>query len=158
MKKTVSVLDKNMVIISSVVLFKKIRGNKKKWFLTKNNEDESWEFPNTMVRKGESSARAALRMMGEKGGMSVQVLEEAGRAGGATTLKNKTYPLRNIYYLLRQKSEQGETIGFGESDWFTYANAIRKLSKREQQMLRQAREVLKKWEKKQEERKKKTRK
>jgi ADP-ribose pyrophosphatase YjhB (NUDIX family) len=154
MKKALSVLDKNMVIISSAVLFKKLRGNKKKWFLVKNSEEENWEFPNTIVRKGESSARAALRIMGEKGGMSVQVLEEAGRAGGATTLKDKTCPLRHIYYLLREKSDSGEPIGFGEVEWFTYANAIRKVSKREQQMLRQAREELKSWEKRQEEKEK----
>ncbi|MBN1168957.1 NUDIX domain-containing protein [Candidatus Woesebacteria bacterium] len=158
-KGAVSVLNKNMVIISSVVLFKKLRGNKKKWFLVKNMEEDNWEFPNTIVRKGESSARAALRMMGEKGGMTVQVLEEAGRAGGATTLKDKTYPLRHIYYLLREKSgAEGEAIGFEESSWFTYANAIRKLSKREQQMLRQAREELKAWEKRQEEKKEKKKK
>lgn len=153
MKKVVSVLDKNMVIISSAVIYKKIKKNNEKWFLVKNTEEENWEFPNTIVRKGESSARASLRLMGEKGGMSIQVLEEAGRAGGATTLKDKTYPLRRIYYLMRVKSGSKEAIGFEETEWFSYANAIRKLSKREQQMLRQAREELRAWEKRKQEEK-----
>jgi ADP-ribose pyrophosphatase YjhB (NUDIX family) len=152
-KRVVSVLDKNMVIVSSPILFKKSRGKKKKWFLIKKNKEGGWDFPSATVRKGESSARASIRIMGEKGGMSVQVLEEAGRAGGATTVKDKTYPLRHIYYLLRVKSEEGEAIGFAEAGWFSYANAIRKLSKREQQMLRQAREELREWEKRQEEKK-----
>ncbi len=153
MNKVVTVLNKSMVIVSSAILFKKSRGKKKMWFLTKNAEEVNWEFPNTIVRKGESSARAVIRIMGEQGGMSIQVLEEAGRAGGATTIKEKTYPLRHIYYLMMETSGSGEPIGFEETEWFTYANAIRKLSKRERKMLRQARKEMRKWEKRQEEKK-----
>ena len=87
-------------------------------------------------------------MMGEKAGISARVLEEAGRAGGATTINGKTLPQRHIYYLMLTKTTPVESIGFPESAWLDYSNAVKKLSsKREKQMLKSAREVLEKWKK-----------
>lgn len=140
-------MNTKVVLISSAVVFKKV-GKKDLWFLVKSSEGE-WEIPRTVVRKGESSVRASLRMMGEQGGMTTRVLEEAGRAGGVTTINDKTLPQRHLYYLTRLLEEEGEAIGFEEFVWLEYAKAIRKLpSKRERSMLKQARKELRIWRKK----------
>lgn len=145
-------MDKNLVLVSGAVVFKEGRG-KRKWFVVRQGEDDKWELPKAYVRKGESSVRAALRMMGEQGGMSTQVLEEAGRAGGVTTINDRTLPQRHLYYLMIQISGAREAIGFEDFQWLEYAKAIRKLtSKRERLMLKQARRELRKWEKEQEKR------
>lgn len=142
-------MDKNLVLVSGAVLFKEGRG-KRYWFIIKQGEDGSWEIPKVFVRKGESSVRASLRMMGEQGGMTTKVLEEVGRSGGVTSVSGKVLPQRHIYYLMILQSGTNEAIGFEESKWLEYAGAVRKLStKRERAMLKSARKVLKKWKKEQ---------
>ena len=141
------ILDKNMVIVSSAVIFDN-KGDKPKWFICKPESGGGWEFPNIVSRKTESSVRASIRMMGEKGGMSTKVIEEVGRAGGVTTVNGKTKPQRHIYYLHRLRSKSGEPVGFFESGWFEYGGAVKKLSsKRERTMLNDAREEYKNWKK-----------
>jgi len=136
-----------LVLVSGAIVFKKGRG-KSRWLITKQAEGEGWEIPKVVVRKGESSVRASLRMMGEQGGMTTQVLEEAGRAGGVTTINGKALPQRYLYYLMVLLAPPGEAIGFAEHKWFEYAKAVRKLSsKREQTMLRQARKEYRVWKK-----------
>jgi len=103
--------NKNLVLISGACTFREVKGQNR-WFLIKLPDLEEWEIPKVLVRKGESSVRAALRMMGEKGGMTTRVLEEAGRAGGVTTINGRTFPQRHIYYLMVAKSMAGEAIGF----------------------------------------------
>ena len=101
-----------------------------------------------VVRKGESSVREALRMMAEKGGMTVWVLEEVGRAGGVSTVNDKTIPQRYIYYLLLNKIPGGEAIGFNDSAWFEFPKAVKEVySKREKQMLKAAKQVYTLWQK-----------
>jgi len=139
--------DKNQVLSSSAIVFKEPRSGKKAWFLVQS-EDGEWEFPKTTVRKVESSVRASIRMTGEQAGMTIRVLEEAGRAGGVTTVGNKTVPIRYIYYLAMHISDSGESIGFPKSEWLDEAKVLRSLaSKRDQQMFKQAKKVLKIWEK-----------
>jgi ADP-ribose pyrophosphatase YjhB (NUDIX family) len=151
-KKT---MNQNQVLISGAVVAKLEEG-KAKWFLTRSSSGEEWEIPKVVVRKGESSVRAALRIMGEKGGMSTRVLEEAGRAGGSTTVGDKTVPQRHIYYLMLMRQTAGEAIGFEEYEWLDYAAAGRKLtSKREKSVLKQAKEIFVEWRKKRKKRKKK---
>jgi len=140
-------MDKNSILVSSATLFKEV-GSKDKWFVVKVNEDNGWEFPKITVRKAESSVRAILRLLGEKGGLSTKVLEETGRSGGVTTVGNKTLPQRHIYYLIILKGLTEEAMSFPEHAWLDYAKCVRKLSsKREKQMLKKAREELKKWKK-----------
>lgn len=147
--------DKNQVLVAGATLFRNPKEDME-WFITKSVADNKWELPKVIVRKGESSVRAVLRIMGEKGGMTTRVLEEAGRAGGVTTVGGKTIPQRHIYYLMLLKSTAGEPIGFGESEWLDFAGAVKKLSsKREQTVLKQAREEYKKWKKAREARRKK---
>jgi len=143
-----SSMDKNTVLISGAIVFREQHG-KTRWFVVKQgNGEEIWEIPKIMVRKGESSVRAALRMMGEKGGMTTRVLEEAGRAGGVVTLNNKILPQRHLYYLMLLKSGTKEAFGFGNYLWLEYANAVHKLSsKRERAMLKAARGVMETWKK-----------
>jgi len=139
-----------LVLVSGAIVFKEGRG-KSRWLITKQAENDGWEIPKVVVRKGESSVRAAMRMMGEKGGMTTQALEEAGRAGGVTTINGKTLPQRYLYYLMLLKEPSGEAIGFAAHKWLEYAKAVRKLSsKREQTMLRQARKEYRIWNKKME--------
>jgi len=140
-------MDKNFVLVSGAVVFKVVRG-KNRWFITKQGEDGEWELPKVVVRKGESSVRAALRMIGEKGLMSTKVLEEVGRAGGITTINGKTLPQRYLYYLMILQSASEEPIGFSDHLWAEYAKVVRKLSsKRERAMLRQARKTYRTWKK-----------
>ncbi len=152
-----SILDKNVVLVSSVAVFKvdKEKG-KDYWFVVKNSGDNEWQFPRTIVRKGESSVRAGIRMMGEQGAMTIRMIEEAGRAGGVTTINDKTLPQRHLYYVAKLLSESGEAVGFDECEWLEYAKATRKIvSKREKQMLQCARDEVKKWRKRRAEKKKK---
>ncbi|MBU0572804.1 NUDIX domain-containing protein [Patescibacteria group bacterium] len=155
-------MNKDLVLISGAIVYRAIRG-KKRWFLARqSDESDEWEIPKIIARKAESSARAAMRLMMEQGGINTQVLEEAGRAGGSATINGKVVPQRHLYYIMLLKEieeEEGEkkggreeeevkVIGFEESGWFEYAQAVRKLrSKRERLMLKQARQELKKWEK-----------
>ena len=142
-------MDKNLVLVSGAVVFKEGRG-KRRWFIVKQSDSEDWEIPKVFVRKGESSVRASIRMMGEQGGMTAQVLEEAGRSGGVTTINAKVLPQRHLYYLMILLSGAKEAIGFDKYMWLPYADAVRKLSsKRERMILKQARKVLGKWKKEQ---------
>lgn len=152
-----SILDKNLVLVSSVIVFRVDKESKKDyWFIVKNSDDDEWQFPRTVVRKGESSVRAGIRMMGEQGAMTIRMIEEAGRAGGVTTINDKTLPQRHLYYVAKLVSESGEAVGFEEGEWLEYAKATRKFaSKREKQMLQGARDEVKKWRKQREEKKKK---
>ncbi|MFC1649890.1 hypothetical protein ACFL2C_04255 [Patescibacteria group bacterium] len=138
--------DKNQVLISSALVYKESKVGNKRWFLIQNEEGE-WEFPKTPVRKVESSVRASIRMIGEQGGMSIRVLEEAGRAGGVTTVGNKTVPIRYIYYIAMHLSDSGESVGFKNSKWVADAKILRSLStKRDQLAFKQSRKVLRIWD------------
>jgi len=140
-------LNKNTVLISGACLFREPRG-KRRWFIVKQSDVEGWEIPKVLVRKGESSVRAVLRMMGEKGGITARVLEEVGRAGGVATTNGKTLPQRHIYYLMLTKLASSDSIGFPEFAWLEYSQAVKRLtSKREKTMLKSATIVLKKWKK-----------
>jgi hypothetical protein len=75
-------------------------------------------------------------------------LEEAGRATGATIINAKSIPQKFYYYLMLQKGGSSELIGFDEFKWVEFSDAIKKVDlKREKDMLKSAREVLKEWEK-----------
>ena len=148
-------MDKNLVLISGAIVYR-YQNDKVEWFLVRHQDTNEWEIPKVTVRKGESSVRAALRIMGEKGAMTTRVLEEAGRAGGTTTLNGKTVPQRYIYYLMVLKLSSKEPIGFQSYEWFEYPKAIKKLSsKRETSMLRDAKDTYKKWKKERKARRKK---
>ena len=135
------------ILISVACLFKESKG-KKYWLLIKPSEDLPWELPKATVRKGESSVRAILRIMGELAGMSVKVLEEVGRASATITINNRSVPQKIIYYLLVFKASAGEVLGFEDAKWLENAKAVKEVaSKKEASRLREAKQVLAKWEK-----------
>ena len=147
-------MDKNAILISVACIYKDKRG-KRQWVIVKEEKDTEWELPRVLVRKTESSARGSIRMAGEMLGLDIKVLEEAGRAGGITTVNGKTVSQRHLYYLAQIREEVGEVIGFEEFEWLEYAKAIRRLpAKRDQQMLRAANTELKAWEKREKEKEK----
>ena len=143
-------MQDNTIIISVAVIFRKYRG-KKQWLVTKQNEDSIWELPRIITRKTEASARASIRMAGEQLGMAIQVLEEAGRAGGVITINGKIVPQRHLYYLAILRDQSGEEIGFEDFNWLKYADAVRRLpQKRDRQMIKAARKELRAWLRKEE--------
>lgn len=136
-----------ILLIGVAVLFKKTK-SKNVWFLVKKKDGVDWELPKTNVRRGESSVRSVIRMMGEQGGMDARVLEEAGRTNGASLINGKTVSNRSLYYLMYMK-EGHEVLGFEDFTWFEYSKAVRKLkNKKEAAMLKSARDILKEVEKK----------
>jgi hypothetical protein len=135
------------MLIGGAVVFRDNRG-KIQYLLVKGKDQEGWEIPKVTVRRGESSVRSVIRLTGEQGGMSARVLEEAGRATGNTIVNAKPINQKFYYYLMFQKGGSSELLGFDESKWMEYADAFKKLdSKREKEMLKGGRDVLKEWEK-----------
>lgn len=139
-------MKNNQITIAGAVIIRDLRG-KPGFLLSKKREQEDWEIPKIIVRKGESSVRAAIRMANEQGGMSARVLEEAGRSSGVATVGGKTVSQKFYYYLMLQKAG-GEILGFEEFDWLDYPKAVRRLGlKREKDILKSARDIYKAWEK-----------
>lgn len=115
--------------------------------MIKQGEDDKWEVPKVTARKGESSVRAAIRMMGEMAGINARVLEEAGRGSGTVTLNGRTIPQKLYYYLMLQRAAS-EVIGFEKYEWLKYEDARKMVFlKREKDVFRQAKDLLKKWDK-----------
>lgn len=136
----------SQLTVSGAIVYKDY-GGKRKFLLIKQGEDSGWEIPKVTVRRGESSVRAALRMTGEMAGMSTQVLEEAGRSSATTVVNGKSMPVKFYYYLLIQRSG-GEMLGFARHEWLEFSDALKKISlKKEKDMLKSAKVVLRDWEK-----------
>jgi len=137
----------NTIYVSGAIAAKKARNGKIYWLVVKMNEDSEWEIPKITARRGESTVRASLRMMGEQAGMTARVLEEAGRTRRTSSINGKSVTKMTLYYLLLQQSA-GEIIGFHNGSWFEYAKAVRTLKqKKEKEMLRSAKKELTIWRK-----------
>jgi hypothetical protein len=135
------------ISIGGAVIFRE-KGNKRQFLLVKSKDAKDWEIAKVTVRKGESSVRSVIRLTGEQGGMATRVLEEAGRATGTVVINGKAIPQKFYYYLMFQKGGPSELLGFDEIKWLEYADATKRLGqKREKEMLKGARDVLKEWEK-----------
>jgi hypothetical protein len=135
------------ISIGGAIVFKDSRG-KRQFLIVKVKEDGDWEIPKVTVRKGESSVRAAIRLISEQGGITARVLEEAGRSSGTTIINGKSIPQKHYYYLMMQKGGVSEMIGFLEYKWVEYSDATKRLGlKKEKEMLKSAVGVLKEWEK-----------
>jgi 8-oxo-dGTP pyrophosphatase MutT (NUDIX family) len=139
--------NNQQILIGGAVVFRDNRG-KRQYLLVKQQKDADWEIPKVTVRKGESSVRSVIRLTGEQGGMTARVLEEAGRATGNVVVNGKSIPQKYYYYLMLQKGGSSDLIGFAEFKWQEYGDALKKLTlKREKEMLKGGRDVLKLWEK-----------
>ena len=140
------VTKNNILTISGAIVFKDYRA-RRKFLVVKVKDEEGWEFPKVTVRRGESSVRAAIRMTGEQAGMNARVLEEAGRFSGTAQINGKSIPQKHLYYIMLQKSG-GEIMGFEKFLWLEYDKALKALtSKKEKEMLKNTKAVLKEWEK-----------
>ncbi len=140
-------MKQKLILVGIAIVYKKVK-DKPVWFVVKQKEDSDWELPKTSARRGESSVRSVIRMMGEQAAMNVKVQEEVGRAGGAAMVGGVTVPQRQIYYLLVCK-EAHEVLSFIDFDWLEYSKATRKLkNKKELAMLKAAKDLLKEIENK----------
>ncbi len=102
----------NLMLVAGAVVFRKAKNGRIGWFLIEDVQNKRWELPKAVVRKGESSVRTVMRVMGEQGGMNCKIIEEAGRGGRQALMVNgKKTPRRIIYYLVFGKSA-GEVLGF----------------------------------------------
>lgn len=132
------------MLVGGAIVFKRATNGRVNWFLVKE-DDKNWEIPKTIVRKGESSVRSVLRMMGEQGGMNCRVLEEAGRVDDVFEVNGKKTPRRTIYYLMISKVG-GEVLGFDNSIWVDFDEALKNLSlEKERVVLKQAKEEFDNW-------------
>ncbi|SRR5258708_7709209 len=140
-------MKQKLILVGGAVVYKKTK-DKPLWFMVKQKENSDWELPKTNARRGESSVRSVIRMMGEQAAMNVKVQEEVGRSGGAALIGGQTIPQRQIFYLMICK-EAKEVLGFIDFDWLEYSKAVKKLkTKKDQGMLRAGRDLLKELDKK----------
>ena len=140
-------MKQKLILVGGAIVYKKVN-NKPVWFIVKQKEDSDWEIPKTNARRGESSVRAVIRMMGEQAAMNVKVIEEVGRSGGATIVGGNTIPQRTIYYLMFCKDAK-EVLAFTDTLWLDYAKAVKKLkNKKDIAMLKTARDLLREIDKK----------
>lgn len=135
------------MLIGCSVLFRDQRG-KRQYLVVKGKDGGVWEFAKVVVRKGESSVRAVIRMTGEQVGVSARVLEEAGRTSGLASVNGMSVPQKHCYYLMMQRAKGGEVLGFNDFLWLEFDKAHKKLdSKKEQAILKDSKPILKEWEK-----------
>ncbi len=140
-------MKQKLILVGIAIVYRKVK-DKPHWFVVKQKEDFEWELPRTNARRGESSVRSVIRMMGEQAAMNVKVQEEVGRAGGAAMIGGQTIPQKQIYYLLVCK-EAHEVLSFLDYDWLEYSKATRKLkNKKDLAMLKVAKDLLKEIESK----------
>lgn len=115
--------------------------------LVKTKEGGDWEIPKVTVRRGESSVRSVIRLTGEQGGITARILEEAGRYTLNTVINGTPIVQKYYFYLMLQKGGSSDLIGFQEFKWLEAADVLKKLSsKKEKEMIKSGREVLKEWE------------
>ncbi len=138
----------NQQISIGVALVFRDNHGKRQWFVVRQKEEDAWELAKVTVRKGESSVRSVIRLTGEQAGMTVRVLEEAGRASSSTIINGKSIPQKTYYYLMVQKSGGLDPIGFFDFQWLEYSQAVKKVTlKKDKEMFKAAKDVLKEWEK-----------
>jgi len=135
----------NNISIGGAVVYKEGRGKRYYWIVA--DKDGNWEIPKVTVRRGESSVRAVIRMTGEIVGMNAKILEEVGRHSAVVLVNGKATPQKIYYYLLFLKAVE-EIMGFEKYQWMDFKKATKALElKREKDALKNAEELIKKWEK-----------
>ncbi len=140
----------NNISIGGAVVYKEGRGKRTYWIVA--DKEGNWEIPKVTVRRGESSVRAVIRMTGEIAGINAKILEEVGRHSAVVLINGKTASQKTYYYLLILKSVT-EILAFEKYQWMDYKKAVKSVElKREKEAIKEAEELIKKWEK---ERKKK---
>lgn len=132
------------MLVGGAIVFRRAKNSHFDWFLVQE-DNKGWEIPKVIVRKGESSVRAVLRIMGEQGGMSCRVLEEVGRIEDNIGINGKKTPRKIIYYLVLGRTGS-EVLGFDKSAWIDFSTALRRVSwEKEKMILKQAKLEFEKW-------------
>jgi hypothetical protein len=135
----------NNISIGGAVVYKEGRGKRSYWIVA--DKDGNWEIPKVTVRRGESSVRAVIRMTSEIVGMNARILEEVGRHSAVVLVNGKAASQKTYYYLLLLKSVT-EIMGFEKYQWMDFKKASKAVElKREKEALKEAEELIKKWEK-----------
>lgn len=138
--------NNQQITIGGAIVFRDNRG-KRQFLLVKTKEGGDWEIPKVTVRRGESSVRSVIRLTGEQGGITARILEEAGRYTLNTVINGTPVVQKYYFYLMLQKGGSSDLIGFQEFKWLEAADVLKKLSsKKEKEMIKSGREVLKEWE------------
>ena len=126
------------VLMSVSVVFKK-KGKEFVWFLVKQGDSQDWELPRTIARRGESSVRASIRLMGEQGGMRARIFEELDRHIGAGKINDRVVTQKTLYYIMENLGSGEEPLAFVESEWLPAEKAVKKLKNaREIKVLKEA--------------------
>lgn len=135
------------VLVSTAVVFK-TRAGKNSWLLVKLDSNEAWQLPKGVVRRTESSVRAAIRTLSELAGVRGRVLEEVGKTSSKTGRNGKILTRRIIYYLMQQRGKDDGVIGSARTSWVNARKLRGKLkSTPERRIIFQARKLLVEWQK-----------
>ncbi len=131
------------VLVGCAVIYQRVKGKEPQWFIVKSSEEGDWELPKTIVRRGESSVRSVIRLTQEQASMRTKILEEVGRASGAARVNGKAVNQKYLYYLMHCK-DTGEIMAFTEFKWVDHKAAMKAVPlKRDQNMLKDAKQMLK---------------
>lgn len=135
------------MLVSAAIIFKEVRG-KRKYLIVKTKDSKNWEIPKVIVRRGESSVRAVLRLTGEQCAMSARILEEVGRHSQSVVLNGRAVNQKYYFYLLMQRFGGDEILSFDETSWVDLPSAAKKVTdKKDKEMFNNTKDVLKIWEK-----------
>lgn len=137
------------ILVAGAVVYK-IRAGKVFWLLVRPNKDEGWQLPKGVVRRGESSVRAAMRVILELVNLKCKVIEEAGRTTVNTTKNGSPMTKKFIFYLIQQRGKSGEeALGvLSKLTWGEFKTASKKLTNQmERKILFRAKITLAEWQK-----------
>ena len=135
------------ILTGGAIVFRESKG-KKQYLIVKIKDSKDWEIPKVIVRRGESSVRAVIRLTSEQCAMSARILEEVGRYSQNVVVNAKAVNQKYFYYLMMHRSGGDDILGFEDFTWVDLASATKKVtSKKEKEMLVSTKGVLKIWEK-----------
>lgn len=140
------------ILVSAAVVYKeplrKYNGKSRtSWLLVKAANDSEWQLPKGVVRRTESSVRAAIRTLSEVAGIRGRVLEEVGKISARSGKNGRILTKRTIYYLIQQRGKD-DIEASSKTVWVDPKNIRGKVkSATEKKMLTEARKVLTEWQK-----------
>ncbi len=135
---------------SGGVVFKK-EGNKTFWLVTKSVASTLypkavWRLPKGWIDEGESTEEAALREVGEEGGVEAEIIQKTETVKYFFVTPDKTKILKFVtFYLMQWKQNlpQGFDGETSEIAWLSFDQAVKRLAySGEKQILKKAKELL----------------
>lgn len=130
-------------LVAGATIYKK-RNSSREWLLVKKDSKDDWELPKGLVKRGESSVSSVLRTIRENVGLTVQIIEEAGRTIVPKVKNGQRLTDKIIFYLGERISIFPLEPTYAQERWLPYSRARRLLGLgREKKILEQANDVLK---------------